>query len=569
MCIRCLERLYAIHANTIGPFSDVMILVHSMASTKNTETQHRLLGLVATLLGVATDEGSHGEINIPENAEQLLNVESIGQLCQFVAWGHTNGKQVGNLLSTMLGAAERQRALITDGATAGHKRVSTAETNVSLSGCAPASDTSCPPVWFTSSSGRTPPPSESIRGPFRVSELMTMMRNGELSPYDQITASHVEDYNEDEKEPASSEHGVSSIKDAHIDTGKWRRLNQVWQLRWQLCGDGGGSGIFGPSEVALLALRALRRLVDLHKSLDSRGVAYFPVPIAKRLLCGLSRELTGRRTIAEAGIDIDQIDSFLPILSQSLLCNDTRVVATAAELLHKIMLNNEDAVSKFYLTGSFLFALAYTGNNFRPLAELLHANHLKQHFRSGFAAVANDSELPLKDRSILGNMLPEGLLFVLLNYGVDRFTEIFVGNFDTPEVIWNLKMRKHLVEMISQHLGDFPKRVQQNTTATYEYCPIPGIAYGQLEKELFCHNYYLNNLCDEVRFPNWPIAEPVEVFRACLEEWKLQLRRDVVKEEDLQEEARKVLSLETGDGGKELRKAYRGLARKYHPDKVS
>ena len=43
MCIRCLERLYAIHAKTIGPFADAMILVRSMASTKSIETQHRLV----------------------------------------------------------------------------------------------------------------------------------------------------------------------------------------------------------------------------------------------------------------------------------------------------------------------------------------------------------------------------------------------------------------------------------------------------------------------------------------------------------------------------------------------
>lgn len=393
-----------------------------------------------------------------------------------------------------------------------------------------------------------------------------MMQSGELSPYDQVTASHVEDYAEDEEEPESTEQASSNVKDAHIDTGKWRRINQVWQLRWQLCSDG-DSGIFGPSEVALIALKALARLVDLHRSLDSRGVPYFPVPFAKRLLCGLNREITTNANASEGVMDVDQSDMFLPILSQSLLCNDHRSVAVGAELLHKLMLHNEDAVSKFYLTGAFFFALNYTGNNFRPLSELLHATHLKQHFRSGFAAAADDSELPLKDRSILGNMLPEGVLFILVNYGVERFTEVFVGNFDTPEVIWNLEMRKHLVEMIRQHLGDFPKRLWQNTTSRYEYCPIPGIAYLRLEKEIFCHNYYLHNLCDEARFPNWPIAEPVEVFRACLEEWKLQLRRDAVKEEDAQEEARIVLSLKSGDGSKELRKSYRGLARKYHPDK--
>ena len=78
----------------------------------------------------------------------------------------------------------------------------------------------------------------------------------------------------------------------------------------------------------------------------------------------------------------------------------------------------------------------------------------------------------------------------------------------------------------------------------------------------------MNNLCDEKRFPDWPIAEPVEVFRACLEEFKKQMNRDETEEEHALENARKALDLEVGDGSKELRKAYRLLARKYHPDKV-
>jgi DnaJ homolog subfamily C member 13 len=91
LCIRCLERLYAIHGADIGAFPDVMMLIHSMSSTRNIETQHRLLGLLATVLGVRQDDTfDESSVNVPENAEQLLNVESIEQMCQFVAWGHTN-----------------------------------------------------------------------------------------------------------------------------------------------------------------------------------------------------------------------------------------------------------------------------------------------------------------------------------------------------------------------------------------------------------------------------------------------------------------------------------------------
>lgn len=45
------------------------------------------------------------------------------------------------------------------------------------------------------------------------------------------------------------------------------------------------------------------------------------------------------------------------------------------------------------------------------------------------------------------------------------------------------------------------------------------------------------------------------------------MSRDVVEEEDAQDDARKILALNVGDGGSELRRAYRSLARKYHPGK--
>jgi hypothetical protein len=553
MCIQCLQRLYSIHGKTIGPFTDVMILIRTMASTRSIETQHRLLGLLATILGVQND-GSEEIVSIPENAEQLLNAESIEQLCQFVAWGHTNGVQVGNLMMNVLRQEQSGRAMLTDSIETRCDEYGSNNTSEPA-----AQDSSCPPVWFVSTSGRVPPPANSIRGPFRVSELQKMMQSGDLTPFSLVASTLVENYDEDDKEPGDT------IAEAHIDTGKWKRVDQVWQLRWQLCTDGSGTGIYSPSEVALRSIRSLTRLVDLHRSLDSRGVPYYPIPIAKRVLCGLSRDPSLK---GDDGIDASHRDSFLSIVTQSLLCNDHLLVEHTADLLYKLTMYNEEATSKFYLTGVFFFACCYTGSNFKSLIKLMHATHLNQHFRSGFAAAADKSELPIKERSVLGSMLPEGVLYILVNYGVERFAEVFVGNFDTPEVIWSFEMRKHLIEMIRQHLGDFPRRLWQRTTTKYEYCPIPGVAYKRLEKEMFCHNYYLNNLCDEIRFPDWPIAEPVEVFRACLEEFKKQMNRDETEEVEALEKACNALHLKPGDGSKELRKAYRLLARKYHPDKV-
>lgn len=44
-------------------------------------------------------------------------------------------------------------------------------------------------------------------------------------------------------------------------------------------------------------------------------------------------------------------------------------------------------------------------------------------------------------RSILGSILPEAMVHYLENYGADKFSEIFLGEFDTPEAIWNNEMR--------------------------------------------------------------------------------------------------------------------------------
>ena len=74
--------------------------------------------------------------------------------------------------------------------------------------------------------------------------------------------------------------------------------------------------------------------------------------------------------------------------------------------------------------------------------------------------------------------------------------------------------RRMMIERIASHLADFSPRLQSNTRALYQYCPIPVINYPQLENELFCNIYYLKHLCDTVRFPDWPIKDPVSVLES-------------------------------------------------------
>jgi DnaJ family protein C protein 13 len=44
-------------------------------------------------------------------------------------------------------------------------------------------------------------------------------------------------------------------------------------------------------------------------------------------------------------------------------------------------------------------------------------------------------------RSILGQLLPEAMVNYLENHGSEKFAQIFLGEFDTPEAIWSSEMR--------------------------------------------------------------------------------------------------------------------------------
>lgn len=139
---------------------------------------------------------------------------------------------------------------------------------------------------------------------------------------------------------------------------------------------------------------------------------------------------------------------------------------------------------------------------------------------------------------------------------------------------------------ILQHLGDFPQKLSQHCHALYDYAPIPPITYPNLKDEMWCHRYYLRNLCDEIRFPNWPIVEHVEFLQSLLAMWREELTRRPM---DLsEEEACKILEISldeiviNGNGSgassssdrrienideEKLKRQYRKLAIRYHPDK--
>ncbi|KFB50438.1 AGAP005771-PA-like protein [Anopheles sinensis] len=322
----------------------------------------------------------------------------------------------------------------------------------------------------------------------------------------------------------------------------WRSLQQIPQLKWCLMAK--GTPLFNETELAQHVLDILNQCTSFFPSRARDGEAVL-IPGPR-----LSRKLS--EFIC------------LPHIVQVCLTHDPGLLERVATLLCQIMEDNPE-MSKVYLTGVFYFMLMYTGSNILPIARFLKMTHMKQAFRSEDSG----SQSGIMHRSILGQLLPEAMICFLENHSAEKFAETFLGEFDTPEVIWSSEMRRMLIEKISAHIADFTPKLKGHTMARYPYLAIPVISYPQLENELFCNIFYLRHLCDTTKFPNWPIPDPVQLLKHTLDAW----RKEVEKKPSEMTVTQAYLDLEF-DVSKNphpeeaaIRKAYYKLAQMYHPDK--
>ena len=331
----------------------------------------------------------------------------------------------------------------------------------------------------------------------------------------------------------------------------WKTMDRIAQLKWTLLGT--GQAILNDSELASTILDILNAMCALFPSRDPvTGAIIRPFPKIKRAL---------------------NDPTCLPHLVQLLLTFDPTLVEKLVKLLNALVQDNP-LLSQFYTTGVFYFILMYTGSNILPIGHFLKYTHLAQAFRSEEQQAKDKKDI--YGRSILGHILPEAMICYLENHGAEKFAQMFLGEFDQPETIWSNEMRRLMIEKIALHIADYSPRLMSNISAIYSYCTIPIISYPQLEEELFCNTYYLRHLCDEEKFPEWPIREPIALLKDCLNMWKAELEK---KGSDMSVgEAYQVLGLDAKDENDSstsngpinestIRKAYFRLANKYHPDK--
>ncbi|KAJ0173970.1 hypothetical protein K1T71_010116 [Dendrolimus kikuchii] len=316
----------------------------------------------------------------------------------------------------------------------------------------------------------------------------------------------------------------------------WRAVASVPQLKWTLVAR--GTPVLDESALAATVLDLLIACSRYYPSRDEEEAVIRPLPKVKRLLSE---------------------PASLAHVVQLLLTFDPILVEKVATLLYEVMQDNPE-ISKLYLTGVFYFMLLYTGSNLLPIARFLRLTHMKQAFR------ADQTSSDIMQRSILGHLLPEAMVCYLENHGSEKFAQIFLGEWDTPEAIWNSEMRRMLIMKVSAHIGEFTPRLRAHIAARYPYLAIPAVCYPQLQHELFCNMFYLRHLCDTQRFPEWPIPDPVRLLKDVLKAW----RHEVEKKPPSMTagEAYAALGLAIGQHDEAaVRKAYYRLAQQYHPDK--
>ncbi|KAL8011482.1 hypothetical protein Plhal710r2_c051g0156991 [Plasmopara halstedii] len=292
-------------------------------------------------------------------------------------------------------------------------------------------------------------------------------------------------------------------------------------------------GAMSVSMIMQTCLSVLSRLVDCHTAeeegfihQDTRypkygrlthfeGSSVSPISSIKRRLCE---------------------DQNLRLLVGLLDCPNRIVFKKCLGLIRLLVRHNEAIIPNLHASGIFYYLLRFSKDveEMSVAARLISHIHLRQ-ADLDLAHVADDKQEgankkgvfspdPLTRiclRSWLVRVLPVSMVAQLLRHGPKQFATALFSDANSPEVVWNAKMRDQMVSYIEKfmevHTDDNGVFYISETEGSEHKSCTALIQYPKEVHALQCYQYYLHNLLDEENFPGWRINNESAFLRSLLD----------------------------------------------------
>lgn len=119
--------------------------------------------------------------------------------------------------------------------------------------------------------------------------------------------------------------------------------------------------------------------------------------------------------------------------------------------------------------------------------------------------------------------LPATLAVVLKEEGPDTMLNLFDGESDTPELIWNGSMRVELRQVIAEQLDACIEKRQESGAGDERFSLTAEIQvkYKNLERELFVGGVYVSRFLKE---PTYNVRDPTAFLEMLLQRWTHELK---------------------------------------------